>query len=253
MTDSAELKFISAPFSLKSVDEGARTFKGLSSTWDEDLGGDVIHEGAFARTIDHFKASGRVIPLMDGHPEGEGLAGQRVRRVIGKVIDAGESKAGVDTQFEMVPDDDDAAAAMRRVKGRFVTDLSIYYKATRAEREKPSSTHPRGRRHIHELKWGSVGLVLSGMNPRATADPLSVKSLVAALEADELTDEQKAALMALPAEMKSVLRALLDDPPAPLEIAPADTPKGLAPDDPRRIELAARLRGLKLRRLAFAK
>ena len=82
MTDSAELKFISAPFSLKAVDEGARTFKGLSSTWDEDLGGDVIHEGAFARTIDHFKASGRVIPLMDGHPEGEGLAGQRVRRVM---------------------------------------------------------------------------------------------------------------------------------------------------------------------------
>src|SRR6187397_3328693 len=111
MTDSAELKFISAPFSLKDVDEGARTFKGLSSTWDEDLGGDVIHEGAFARTIDHFKASGRVIPLMDGHPEGEGLAGQRVRRVIGKLSDATDVKAGVDSGWQMVPDDPDSDSA----------------------------------------------------------------------------------------------------------------------------------------------
>lgn len=248
MNEHSELKSLEAPFSLKAVDEGARTFKGLSSTWDEDLGGDIVHPGAFARTIDHFKSSGRVITLTDGHPQGEGIAGQRATRVIGKVIDAAETKAGVETQFQMVPDDPMAEAALRRIKGGFVTDLSIVYKSVKAEREKGT-----GRRHIHELKWNGVGLVLQGMNPRAQADPFSVKSLVEALHADSLTDEQKAALMALPAELKSQLRALLDDPPAPADQPPAGTPTGLAPDDPRRIELAARLRGLKLRRLAFAK
>jgi|SRR5688572_10870745 len=251
MTET-EYKSLEAPFSLKAVDEGARTFKGLSSTWDEDLGGDIVHPGAFTRTIDHFKSSGRVITLTDGHPQGEGIAGQRATRVIGKVIDAAETKAGVETQFQMVPDDPMAEAALRRIKGGFVTDLSIVYKSVKAEREKGT-----GRRHIHELKWNGVGLVLQGMNPGARVDQFSVKSLVAALQADELTDEQKAALMALPAELKSQLRALLDDPPAPMGAVtappPAGTPIGLAPDDPRRAELAARLRGLKLRRLAFAK
>lgn len=251
-----EVKCISAPFSFKAADDGARTFRGLTSTWSEDLGGDVIHEGAFARTIDHFKSSGRVIPLMDGHPEGEGLAGQRVRRVLGKVLDASETKAGVETVFQMVPDDPDSEAALRRIKGGFVTDLSIYYKAVRADREKGTKERPFGRRHIHELKWNSTGLVLTGMNPGAKADMLSVKSLVLSLQTDTLTDEQKAALMALPDELKSALRALLDAPPAPsgdqpgLVTPPAGTPTGLAPDDPRRLALEARLRGFKLRRLA---
>lgn len=240
--EAMELKSLCAPFALKAVDEGARTFKGLSSTWDEDLGGDVIHQGAFARSIGLFKANALKLPLMDGHPEAEGMAGQRVRRVIGRVVGATETKAGVETEFEMVPDDPDAEAALRRIKGGFVSDLSIFYKATKAEREKGT-----GRRHIHELHWKSVGLVLHGMNPNARADPLSVKSIVESLQADDLTEDQKAALMALPAEQKSVLRALLeakasDDAPPP----------GLAPDDPKRLAIESTLRDLKLRRLVTA-
>jgi hypothetical protein len=248
--EQLETQAFHAPFSLKSVDEGAKTFRGLSSTWDEDLGGDVIHEGAFARTIDHFKSSGRVIPLTDGHPELEGPSGDRVRRVIGKVTDAAESKSGIETGFAWVPDDPDADAAIRRVKGGFITDLSIVYKATRAEREKPSAAHPRGRRHIYELKWAGVGLVMRGMNPGAKADALSVKSIVDAIRDGSLTDEQKSAISALSADEKSVLRALLDAPPAPVDEPPADTLKGLAPDDPKRLANALRLRRLKLRRLA---
>jgi len=252
MTDSHELKSLSAPFELKAIDEGARTFKGLSSTWDEDLGGDVIHEGAFARTIDHFKSSGRVIPLTDGHPELEGAAGDRVRRVIGKLVDAAETKSGVSSQFQMVPDDGDAEAALRRVKGGFITDLSIMYKATRSEREKPSTERPRGRRHIYELKWSGVGLVMRGMNPSARADAFSVKSLCADLRAGTLDDETKAALHELPADLKSLLRALLDAPPTPADQPPVDTPKGLAPDDPDRLAIESLLRDLTLRRLATA-
>jgi hypothetical protein len=251
-TDLSEVKAISAPFSFKSLDDGARTFRGLTSTWQEDLGGDVIHEGAFARTIDHFKSSGRVIPLMDGHPEGEGLAGQRVRRVLGKLVDAGEVKAGVDSGWQMVPDDPDSEAALRRIKGGFVTDLSIYYKAVRAEREKGTKDRPFGRRHIYELKWLSTGIVLQGMNPGAKADAMSVKALCDQLRDGELDDDYKAALTALTQDQKEYLRALLDAPPAPADQSPADTPKGLAPEDPQRLAIESLLRDLTLRRLAAA-
>jgi HK97 family phage prohead protease len=245
-----EFQSLSAPFSVKAVDEGARTFRGLSSTWDEDLGGDVIHEGAFARTIDHFKSSGRTIPLTDGHPELEGPQGDRVRRVIGKVIDAAETKSGIDTGFQMVPEDPDADAAVRRVKGGFITDLSIVYKPTRFDREKGTRERPFGRRHIHELKWVGVGLVMRGMNPRAQVNALSVKSLCEQLRDGTLDDDHKAALAALTLEEKSALRALLEAPSAPVDEPLADTPKGLAPDDPRRLALNERLRRLKLSRLA---
>jgi HK97 family phage prohead protease len=238
---TTETKSLSAPFSLKAVDEGARTFKGLSSTWDEDLGGDMVHPGAFARSIGLMKSGAHRIYLTDGHPEAEGMAGQRATRIIGKVIDAEETKAGVETQFQMVPDDPMAEAAMRRIKGGFVTDLSIVYKSLKAEREKGT-----GRRHIHELKWVGVGHVLMGMNPGAQADPFSVKAIVEAITADELTDDQKAALMALSAESKAVLRALLD---APADPAP---PRELAPADPKRLAIESLLRDLTLRRLATA-
>jgi hypothetical protein len=61
-----------------------------------------------------------------------------------------------------------------------------------------------------------------------------VKSLLDAARAGTLTDEEK-----------QQLRALLDGPSAS-----ADTPTGLAPDDPRRIALDSMLRGVTLRRLA---
>jgi len=240
MTDLNAMTAMSAPFEIKAIDEGARTFKGLSATWDEDLGGDIIYPGAFARTIDHFKTSGRVIPLMDGHPEGEGLAGQRVGRVLGKVLQANETKSGVETLFQMVPDDAAADAALRRVKGGFVTGLSICYKAVNPTREK-------GKRHIRELKWFSTGMVLTGMNPNSQADPMSVKALVDELRDGTITEETKALLIALPDELKSALRALLDAPAD--ESAP---PPGLAPEDPKRLQLESLFRDLTLRRLATA-
>ena len=47
------------------------------------------------------------------------------------------------------------------------------------------------------------------------------------------------------------LRALLNAPSAPVDEPPADTPKGLAPDDPVRIALSDRFRDLKLRSLTL--
>ena len=62
-----EMKAIAIPFHVKrdALDEDSRTFEGLAATWDLDLGGDVIHRGAFKRTLEEWQKAGSVIPLLD--------------------------------------------------------------------------------------------------------------------------------------------------------------------------------------------
>lgn len=233
---TAELKSLTTSFAIKSVDEQARTFRGLSNTWEKDQGGDVVHKGAFARTLDHWRQSGRVIPLTDGHPEADGSGGRQVERVLGKMMNAEENDFGLDTGWEFVPNDPIADAAMRRVKHGSLTGLSITYTPVRIEREKPTKENPYGVRHLHEVKLHSVGLVIHPMNQSSHADPASVKTLLAAARDGLLTDEQKDELL-----------ALLQAPAS--EDAP---PKELAPDDPRRLEIEHLLRTIKLRGLVTA-
>lgn len=225
-------------FAIKSVDTKARQFAGLSSTWEQDLGGDIIHKGAFARTLDHWRQSKRTIQLTDGHPEMEG--GPQLDRVLGKMIDASETGDGLLTAYQM-RDTAKAAEALEAIEGGFMTGLSITYKPIQAKRE------PGGVRHLTEVKLHSVGLVTMPMNPGAQADPRSVKSVLELLQRGTLTDEDREAFAALPADVKSAIRALLVDPSAPAVEPPADTPNGLAPDDPKRIAMSEALRALKLR------
>ncbi len=43
--------FKSTEFKAEDINESKRTFAGYASTWDLDQGGDVIHKGAFKKTI----------------------------------------------------------------------------------------------------------------------------------------------------------------------------------------------------------
>lgn len=232
---------ISPRFQIKSVDTKARTFRGLSSTWEKDLGGDLVHKGAFARTLDHWRQSKRTIQLTDGHPELE--SGPQVDRVLGKMVDAAETDSGLESEFKM-RDTAKAAEALDAIEGGFMDGLSITYKAVNPKWDRDSMT-----RHLHEVKLHSVGLVTAPMNPGARADARSVKSILELLQRGVLTDDDRAAFAALPADIKSAISALLSDPPTPPDEAPVDTPKGLAPDDPRRIALDEQLRALQLRSL----
>lgn len=216
-----------APFEVKALDEEKRTFTGLASTWEEDLGGDVIHRGAFARTLEHWRRSGKVMPLIDQHNYGS------IRSVIGKMTRAEETDRGLETSWEVIegPDGDEA---LRRLKGGYVDSLSIGYEAVRWEIERPDGAEPwESIRHIKEIKLYEVSVVIWPMNPGALIDASSMKELGAALKAGRITKEQ--------------LRALLEDPPAD---EPAPEPKGLAPDDPKRLEMEALMRDITLRSLA---
>lgn len=220
-----------ARFEVKALDESARTFSGLASTWDEDLGGDIIEQGAFKRSLDAWRSSGKVLPLIDQHNYGS------IRSVVGKMTAAKETKQGLETDWSVIegPDGDEV---MRRLKGGYIDSLSIGYEAVKWEIEKPEGADPWNYvRHLKEVKLYEVSLVIWPMNPNALIDGDSVKSLTAALREGRLTDEQKAEL-----------RALLSDPDSPPEGTPEG--KGLAPDDPLRIQMEEQLRAITLRSLA---
>lgn len=215
-----------APFEVKAADAEARTFEGLASTWDLDLGNDVIHRGAFARTIDHWKASGgrRVIPLLDNHA-GSMRPQASVRDIIGKMVDARETDDGLWTRYSVArtPAGDDVLTLAR---DGMLSGLSIGYAVV------PGAVEMKGRtRHLKELKLGEVSVVILPMNPGARIHAHTVKSLLAAAREGTLTDEEK-----------SELRALLD------EAEQKSAPPALAPDAASALQ--ARLDGVLTRRLA---
>ena len=230
------------PFEIKSVDRKARKFSGLASTWEKDLGNDVIHKGAFKKTLaDWRRSKSKTIPLLDSHDR------YSVVSILGKMIDGHEVDDGLEAEFEMVPDDAAAEAALKRVEGGYVSGLSIGYEPVEFKYEKPEGGSMWDTiRHLTEVKLREVSLVVFPMNEGARVDPSSVKSLIDAAKAGQLTDQQKAELLAL-------LQPAAATPAAPGKTeAPApDAPKGLAPDDPRRVAMSEALRGLTLRSLTL--
>jgi hypothetical protein len=89
-------KRLAVPFEVKEMDDESRTFSGLASTWDMDLGGDVIRKGAFKRTVGHWKKGKRPLPLVDQHRY------DSVRDVVGKLVEAEETDAGLDTTWQVI-------------------------------------------------------------------------------------------------------------------------------------------------------
>jgi uncharacterized protein len=206
-----------APFEVKAVDDSARTFEGLASTWDLDLGGDVIHKGAFAKTLTYWREQGFAVPLIDQHRYGS------IKDVLGSMVDAEERDEGLWARFE-VDEDADGDKALRHVKRKRLNGLSIGYEAVQPERDEI------GVRHLREVKLYEVSLVLWPMNPGAQFDPASAKSLLT-----EMTDEEKEALReALAEEAKATARE--NAPPKQLSTEQADA-------------LRARLLALRLRPL----
>jgi HK97 family phage prohead protease len=218
-------------FAVKSVDTKARRFAGLASTWDLDLGNDVIHKGAFAKTLSHWRsAKAKTIYLLDAHRH------TSTDDVLGKMVDATETDAGLEAEFEM-RDTVRATDALKAVEGGFIDGLSIGYEPVGAPQfEKQASG--KTIRHLTEIKLHEVSLVVFPMNEGARVDPSSIKSLLDAVKANQLTlsDAERTELLAL-------LSTASTPEPAP------DAPKGLTPNDPRRIAMSETLRALTLRSL----
>lgn len=228
-------------FAVKAVDSKARRFSGLASTWEKDLGNDVIHQGAFAKTLTDWRASAKhTIPLLDSHDRFS------VDAVLGKMVVATETSAGLEAEFEM-RDTEKAAQALDAVAGGFITGLSIGYEPVDFKYEKGASGTTTTR-HLTEIKLREVSLVVFPMNEGARVDASSVKSLIDAAKAGQLTDDQWAELLAYRQSAAATQAAATPPGTAPAAQAP-EALKGLAPPEQRRIELDEQLRRLKLRSL----
>lgn len=218
------------PFELKAQDDDARTFEGLSAAWSLDSGGDVIHPGAFKRTLDHWRESGRLIPLLDQHSAMRNPTHSVTRHTLGKMVEAEERAEGLWSRFQVAKTraGDDLQALLR---DGMVTGLSIGYAAINPERGEG------GVRHLRELKLGEVSVVTFGMNADALIDTDSVKSI------DDVSEALKEGRLTV-----DQIRALLSESDPPEEGTPTK-------DGPAHYEhqaaLSARIRMLNLRRPAF--
>ena len=153
-----------APFETKAANYKERTFEGLASTYDVDLGNDRILPGAFTETLAKWRRSGLSLPLIDQHDYSS-----VTRNRLGKLLDARETDRGLWTKwkvFETAAGND--LMAILREEG--LDGLSIGYQVKAADSE-----YKDGIRHIRALNLLEVSAVNWGMNPSALIDTHSVK------------------------------------------------------------------------------
>lgn len=229
-TETKQMEHCIRPFEVKASDDGAHTFSGVLAAWSLDRGRDIIQKGAFAHTLNHWRSNPvkRNIQLRDNHNR------LSIFNVIGKMVDAAETDDGLETTWQLVPDDPAAEAAHRRIKGGFVTGMSIGYMPVKS---KPGTVDGKSVRYLTELKLIEGSLVLEPMNEDALVDTASVKSYIAQFE-DMNEEERRVFVLALPDAVKSAFRALLEPQ------APAAAPEEL------KAEIVKKLRRLTLMRLA---
>jgi len=131
------------------------TFTGMASVFGvEDLGGDVVEHGAFARTLAH---KGSEIPLLFAHDTREPIG-------IGKLK---ETAKGLEITGELVLEVARAREAYALMKKGVLKGLSIGYDVV-------SDAVVGGVRHLKELKLYEVSVCTFPMNELATVT--SVKS-----------------------------------------------------------------------------
>lgn len=184
-----------------NADPSVRTFEGLASTWDQDLGNDVIRKGAFKDTLKEWKGSQDAIPLLNSHDHWDVLSS------LGQMIDAKETDQGLWTQWEVLdgPEGDAVLARLRpsKITGRpIIGKMSIGYEALEFSFEQPPGTESfwDRLRILTKVALKEVSLVLFPMNPGASIDPTTVKSF---RELTQETDPRK-----LSVQTKTELRKL---------------------------------------------
>lgn len=211
------------------ADPASRTFEGLASTWDQDLGNDVIKKGAFKDTLKEWKNGTDAIPLLNSHDHWDILSS------LGQLVDAKETNEGLWTKWEVLdgPEGDKVLARIRPSKttGRaIVGKMSIGYEPQEFSFEQPEGTESFWDRLRILTKVGlkEVSLVLFPMNPGASIDPSTVKAFIASTQD---TDPRK-----LSVQTKTELRKLASRIGLLLKKDKAPTPKADDADEEDEIE-----------------
>ena len=189
-----------APFETKASNTRDRTFEGLASTFGNvDFGGDTVMPGAYTKTLQEWRTSGRSLPLVDSHDYSS-----VVRTRLGKLIDARETSGGLWTKWKVFKTRaGDDLLAMLEDEG--IDGLSIGYTVADSE---VITLNGKSVRALKAINLREVSAVHWGMDPHALIDIQSVKQTL-----------YDASWSSIPKNWSS--------------------PSGVAPNDPRRIKLEA--------------
>ena len=133
---------------IKSLDEAGK-FSGLASVYGNvDLGGDVVVQGAFQKTL---ADRGGEVPILFVHDIRQPVG-------LGKLRDTAQ---GLSIEGALVLDVPKAREAYSLLKAKVLRGLSIGYDTIKSDVQ-------NGVRYLRELKLFEVSLVVMPMNERAT-------------------------------------------------------------------------------------
>jgi phage head maturation protease len=274
---SNKSSYLYVPFEVKEKDDDERTFEGALSTSHLDLGNgwvrDIVHPGAFKRWAKTL--GGRTpayVPLLDSHDRFS------IMSVYGHLLEAEERKTGevltyeleggkkleveemfLDTKWQVI-DGVDGDRVLARLRPGSVRKMSMGYEPVRHDFGRlADSTQVR---HLREVKVEEGSLVVFAMQPNAEVNTETVKALVEFANEKGLDPEVRLELASLYPELGALLIAPDGDPDQDPD-DDADEPKGesdsetepkggstepdqkgITPEDPRRLEMEAILRGL---------
>ena len=141
-------------FEVKEIAEDG-TFNGIASVCGlEDLGGDVIEKGAFAKTI----AENPSVPILWQHDSKEVIGQGEVKEWQNKILLSGRLDL----------EDPVAAKAYKKLKAKLIKGLSIGFTAVKSTwQEIEQEGRTKFIRHIQELKLWEVSVVTFPMLPAA--------------------------------------------------------------------------------------
>lgn len=214
-----------------AVDEEKRTFEGLLSVWGPDLGDDVMHKGAFKKTIAEWKKSGDALPLLNSHNHWDAMS------VGGQLLDAKETDEGLWTKWEVIPGPD-GDRILDRIRpgsnGRSpLGKMSIGYEPMKFDFEQNDAARFGRLRNLREVSLKEGSLVIFPMAPGARLDSTTVKSFLDDannVDPTELSDDTKADLRRLASRIGKLLDPSKSAPPNPAPpakpTAPAPSAKG---------------------------
>lgn len=127
-----------------------------------DSYGDIVDQGAFAKSLAAWAEKGDPLPLLWGHDMNDPFSN------IGHVVAAEEDEHGLKVHGQLDLENPTAMQVYRLIKGRRTTDLSFAYDVKDAEKAEDGN-------HLREIDIFEVSIVPIGAN-RLT-DVLAVKHL----------------------------------------------------------------------------